>query len=707
MTTVEQRIAPPERAGGQGIDRNQEESGNRAIIALLTDPVRGEQIDLVITHRRDTEPGDVAPLSPSIPQDEREAAPATGSYEVWAKRGMVRFVRSFAPEGGYAYRVVEQIDENPIADQDPTLLATKAEEMEAAASFDSPSASLRAAQDERTPLEPSKAFIEPEQLSYPLAYERIAQLFDSPNAPDIVISPKSYAFGRQPGQHGALDIIQSRAPLVFSGPGVAEGETDVICSHVDVTPTLAKLLGLPLIDGKDSSGRTSTERGVPPDVYLKRQDGKVIEDVLQEGERPERVYIFLLDGLSNTELKERLEHDRESIPNLARIIERGVTFRYGTFATFPTITWPSHNALGTGAWCGHHDVVNPTYYLRETRRVVTPQGSVWETEDYLSDGVETLFEAIHREFGRWDASTGEGVVTASLNEPCGRGALHATLERRMLMDGERLREVAREHKGDTNPRWKEEGQEGVYRYSGTDIQALAQSLILFDPDSGAAPEETAEAGKPRLPDEGAQAQPPPVFTYHESSLTDAVGHDYGPHHEAMLDALVETDRRIGKILAVLDRRGLFDSTLFVITADHGMAQTDIELAADPAQAVIDAGMKAVVTSPLIYLLDMEVTVEHSADGRTVNVTVLENDADARGEKPPVDGAQVEVIAPHARVLARAKTDAFGVAGLPLPVGEDPTSLIVRVEHERFNTRHLRLDGTNVAEDPRSHLYGGA
>ena len=59
-----------------------------------------------------------------------------------------------------------------------------------------------------------------------------------------------------------------------------------------------------------------------------------------------------------------------------------------------------------------------------------------------------------------------------------------------------------------------------------------------------------------------------------------------------------------------------------------MAQTDIELAADPAQAVIDAGLKAVVTSPLIYLIDMDVAVEHSADGRTVNVTVLENDEDA-------------------------------------------------------------------------------
>jgi hypothetical protein len=155
-------------------------------------------------------------------------------------------------------------------------------------------------------------------------------------------------------------------------------------------------------------------------------------------------------------------------------------FRYGTFATFPTITWPSHNALGTGAWCGHHDIVNPTYYLRETRQVVTPQGSIWETEKYLADEVETLYEAIHRNSGKWDPSTHKGVITASLNEPCGRGATHATLERRLLIDGVRMRDVARENRGDTNPRWKEEGQESVYRYSGTDIQGLTQSLMLFD-----------------------------------------------------------------------------------------------------------------------------------------------------------------------------------------------------------------------------------
>jgi hypothetical protein len=657
MTTTEsaRRRTPPERLAGQGLDPNQEESGNRAIVALLTDGTHGET-DWVATYRYET---DV------------DGAPGAGAYEVWSLRGMVRFWRFLAEGGGYGYEVIEQAGENPIANQDPTAVATIAEEVEAA---------------EKSGLyagDPNRSFIEPHALSYPLAYERIAQLFDSPNAPDLAVNPKCWQFARQPGQHGAADVVQSRAPLVFSGPGVrGGGVTETLCAQVDVAPTLARLLGMPLIDGMDSTGRTSSERGVAPDVYLRRQDGKPIDEIIDGGAQPDRVYIFLLDGLSNTELKERLEKDRESIPNLTRLIERGLMFNYGTTVNFPSITWPSHNALGTGAWCGHHDIVNPTYYLREKSETVTPQGMIWETGKYVTGDVETLYEAVHRVFGKWDGTGGE--VTASINEPCMRGAGHSTLERRLMIDIDRLQELTRLHRDDTNPRWAADGQEDVRRYSYTDIQGTAQAMMLFS----------------------AENQPPPKFTYHEFSLTDAVGHDYGPHHQAVLDAMVETDKRIGKILGVLDARGLFDSTLFVITTDHGMAPIDVERAADQTQAVLEAGLKAVCTAPLVYLLDMDVTIDPSPDGRTASVTVLANDADERGERPPVEGADVQVISHQGHAIAETKTDAFGVCGLPLPAGEDPAHLILRVEHERYNTRHLRLDGSNVVEDIRQRLYGG-
>ena len=664
MTTVEQKIAPPERFGGQGLDHNQEESGNRAIVALLTDASHGHLTDIVATYRHG-------------PPDE-DGVPSPGAYEVWAQRGMVRFRRFYDPNGGYGYEVIEQVGENPVGNQDPTALATLAEELEAGA------------KSGFSGTDPAKAFVEPQNLSHPLAYERIAQLFDSPNGPDLVVSPKSYAWGRQPGQHGSIDVVQSRAPLVFSGPGIRPGTTDALCAQVDVAPTLAKLLDFPLIDGMDSTGRTSNERGSAPDVYLKRQDGKIIDSLLDtddNGElrtKPERVYIFLLDGLSNTELKERLEHDRESIPALSRLIDAGSMFEYGTIVNFPSITWPSHNALGTGTWCGHHDIVNPTYHLRETKETITPQGMLWGTGHFLGDGAETFYEAVHRVRGKWDPATKQGAVTASINEPCSRGAGHATLERELLVSAEAIRAVVHENKEDTNPRWKAEGHEELYRTSGGDMQGMAQALLLFDNDE----------------------IPPPTFTYHEFSLTDSVGHDYGPHSDGIRDALIETDKRLSKILSLLDRKGLFDSTLFVVTTDHGMAPIDTDLAADQVQAVPNAGIKSVVTAPLVYLIDMDISVAAAPDGRTVRVTVIDNDGNASGEKAAVGGARVEVSL-GARVVAESKTDAHGVAGLPLPADLDPVDLVVTVHHDDFNTRHLWLNGENVVDDPRQRLYGNS
>jgi hypothetical protein len=97
--------------------------------------------------------------------------------------------------------------------------------------------------------------------SYPFGYERIAQLFDSPHAPDLIVSPKDWAFGIQPGTHGALHVRQARAPLGFAGAGVVAGLHDRAARAIDIAPTLLAALKFPKIDGADASGRTSSQRG--------------------------------------------------------------------------------------------------------------------------------------------------------------------------------------------------------------------------------------------------------------------------------------------------------------------------------------------------------------------------------------------------------------------------------------------------------------
>jgi hypothetical protein len=645
-------ILGPERLQGQGLDPHQYESGDRAILALLSDPEVRDQVDLVITWRAG-------------------AAPAEGAYEVWARRGMVRFRRVLHQDGSIAYPVVEVVGENPVADQDPHALRSVAEECRAAR------AGGFAAED------PARRFIAPEQQSYPFAYERIAQLFDSPNAPDLVISPKDWCFGIQAGTHGALHVRQARAPLWLAGRRVRAGVHDLAARQVDIAPTLLAALDFPHVDGADASGRRASERGVPADVYLRRQDGRVLEEVLEFGAKPpNRLYVLILDGIHSTTLEERLEQHPEGLPHLRRLRDRAAVLASGSIVNFPSITWPSHTTLGTGAWCGHHDVVNPSYYLRDKRETVSPQGQQVRTEGFVGAQVETLYEAFHR-------VQGSDALTASIHEPLGRGADHAVLEGRNLGHRPRLKALTREFAVDCDSRWEKEGFDAVARESVLDNRGVAQAVELFTRDD----------------------LPPPSLVVHELALTDGAGHDYGPHHEGLHAALEESDRRIGRILELLEACGLLDETLIVVTADHGMAPQDVSLRANPTRHVQRIGMQGVVSAPMIWLRDLRVEVERAADGRTGRVLVADNDALPNGERPPVEGAQVRLEAHgpdvdgRPQALVAGRTDAGGIFGFATPAEIASAHLAVVIRAEGFNPRRLLLDGHSLRTDLRAALYG--
>src|ERR1700735_1519075 len=582
--SVKLREHGPERRGGQGLDSHQYDSGDATLLALLAESPAADNVDLAITWRAD-------------------------AYEVWSRRGMIRFKRFADERGALSFEVVEQIGENPIANQDPFIVSTIDEELDAAGRSGN-----------RTN-DPNRAWFEPHVLSHPYAYERIAQLFDSPRAPDVVVSPKAYAWGIQPGQHGALDVVQCRAPLVFSGPGVRQGLFKLNARQVDVAPTIARIAGLPKIAGLDASGS-------PAEVYLKRQDGSPLDEIIESTPTPpKRVYMILLDGMSHSELRHQLEHNRGAIPNLAGLVERGAMLSHGSIVNFPSITWPSHSTILTGAWCGHHDVVNPTFHLREHRETVPIQGNVFDGERYLSPDVETLYEAFKR-------VGGEGTITASIHEPQGRGADHAVFERRIVGDKVRLRALTAEMASAVSARRASDNMPAMTREEVVDIRGMAQVINLF--------EHCGDNDKA------------PVFVAHEFVLTDGAGHDYGPHHEGLREALYPPDKRIGAVRELLRTRGLLESTLFIVTSDHGMAAQRVELKANPAREPQRAGIEGVYAEAMIYLRDLRVEIERARDHRSIAVTVLDNDALPDGEYPPLAGARVTI---HGRgaVIAESRT----------------------------------------------------
>ncbi|MBW2382302.1 MAG: alkaline phosphatase family protein [Deltaproteobacteria bacterium] len=649
MSTSSQ-ILGPERQRDQGLGAAQAESGARAILSLLTNPVIGPQVDLIATYRHQTDDAD-------------------GAYEVWSARGMVRFQRVIGADGGLDFEVLEIVGQNPIQDQDPDALRTLAAERHAA------EASGFQADD------PRRRFIAPEHQSHPFAYERIAQLFDSPHAPDLILSPCDWSFGLQKGQHGGLHVRQSRAPLWIAGRGVVPGIHDLAARAVDLAPTLLSALGFPAIDGRDATGRTSSERGVAPDVLLRRQDGEVLEVLLDRAPEPPRyLYIFLLDGLHPTELEDRLENDADALPNLRRLRERAAVLASGSIVNFPSITWPSHTTIGTGAWCGHHDVVNPSYYLREKRETISPQGQQLETEGFSSRDVESIYEAFRR-------VRGSDCLSAAIYAPFGRGADHAVLEGRNLCDRGHLRALNNELARDQDPRWHEEGCADAQRESTLDTRGVAQIIDLFRRDDVRSPD----------------------LVFHELILTDGVGHEYGPHSDGLRSALDESDRRIGRVLNLLDEEGRFEDTLFVVTADHGMAPQDTTLRANPARHVLEAGLSAVVHDNMIWLLDLQIEIERAPDGRTARVFVRDNDALPSGAHPPVEGARVDLFqhrdARTPERLARGRTGPGGVYGFSTPAEIPSSQLVLDISADGYNRRRLHLDGQSMVPDLRAILYG--
>src|SRR5205807_5296526 len=111
--------------------------------------------------------------------------------------------------------------------------------------------------------------------------------------------------------------------------------------------------------------------------YLAEQDGTVRDDVLDVGAgRPRHVVGFLFDG-TNPNVLYAMAASGEA-PNVARLIEMGTAFGHGAMAGLPTVTLANHTSILTGAYPGHHGILNNAWYDRATQQqVITNSPATW------------------------------------------------------------------------------------------------------------------------------------------------------------------------------------------------------------------------------------------------------------------------------------------------------------------------------------------
>jgi phosphonoacetate hydrolase len=382
-----------------------------------------------------------------------------------------------------------------------------------------------------------------ERNSYPLAYPRLASLFAAAAAPDIAVVHTGAHFwpdrDGHAGEHGSLNVVQSRAPLLLSGAGVtARGMLPHSARVVDVGPTLAWLAGAPL-------------------ASLTDMDGHALVDVLVAETR--HVVGLLWDGCNSNSLYALAKAGE--LPNVARLLSRGCAFVGGAIAEFPSVTLVNHTSALTGVGPGRHGIVNNAYFDRATAaQRLTNDARTWHRwAEWLSPGVRTVFERV------------DG-TTACVNEPADAGANYSTFDLvrgggssdgaasmdDMLPDPRKDAHATQEHV---------EGRKDYAWSSSVDAIGLEQVLGLWP----------SRAEAPRL-------------MWWNTLLTDTGHHAGGPHSAVAHAAMRDADARLGVFLEHLDQIGALESTTILLTSDHGSEGADPSCRGDWDEPLRDAGI---------------------------------------------------------------------------------------------------------------------
>ncbi|TAL20781.1 MAG: nucleotide pyrophosphatase, partial [Frankiales bacterium] len=359
--------------------------------------------------------------------------------------------------------------------------------------------------------------------SYPFAAARLHSLFRDPRAPDLaVVHTGRHCWterGGHLGEHGSLNGLQSRAPLLLSGPGVqASGVVDAVARTVDVAATLAHLTG----------------------GSYDEMDGRPV-DLVTPG--APHVVGLLWDGAPSADLV-ALAQDG-TLPHVARLLARGCALRGGAIAEFPSVTLVNHTCALTGVGPGTHGIVNNAYFDRvQGEQVVTNHSVSWHrAAEWLRPGVRTVWERLPA-----------GALGACINEPMDRGATYSTfaLVRESGSAGSgSISDFLPPAADDAHATQEHVAANGDYAW-GTQVDAIGLVQVLD------------------LWREGT----PPALTWWNTTLTDGAHHAGGPGSAIARAGLVDADRRLGVWLDLVEARGLLDDVVVLLTADHGMQGAD-------------------------------------------------------------------------------------------------------------------------------------
>ncbi len=409
--------------------------------------------------------------------------------------------------------------------------------------------------------------------AYPYAASRILSLFADPSrSPDVAVihAPRHFfpEQGGHVGEHGSLDVIQSRAPLLLSGRGVrARGMVDAHARLIDVGPTLAALSGVPAKVLSDGEGDAL--------------DGRVLTAYLDdEALAKPKVIGILWDGAHCGDLLHLAESGE--LPGIARLITNGVAFRGGAVAQFPSITLTNHTSILTGLGPGRHGVLGNVFYDRATgERVVPNDASTWHrSAEWLRPAVRTVFEMVNSVVPQRSSPR-----TACINEAVDRGADYSTMAK--------IRESGSSSGAAGLDDQLPDAHASLHLH---DVTHLKDSYYSWGT-------QVDDLGLQQMRELWVSPEAAPTMTWWSCVVSDAGHHAGGPRSKIARDSLRDSDSRLLSFLEHLDTLGVTDDVSFLLTADHGFEQSDATVTGSWAPALEALGIPLRDEGPgFIYLL---------------------------------------------------------------------------------------------------------
>ncbi|MSP93384.1 MAG: alkaline phosphatase family protein, partial [Myxococcales bacterium] len=273
---------------------------------------------------------------------------------------------------------------------------------------------------------------------------------------------------------------------------------------------------------------------------------------------PARTHVLVvsLDGLGWTGFQEL----RASMPTLTSLAKRG---GHGPLTpVFPTMTWPAHVTLVTGATPAQHGVVGNRWWDRATRKGV----ETWQLQGRDAVRLPTVMDRAHAagiEVGAllWPATSNAPSIRWNLPEVYGQDEFEAAA-------APELREELRQA-GLPMDEWRRVG---------------ADELFLLDSFVRDAAVHLIEKRAPRL------------LLVHLVSH-DTAQHQFGPNSRPALWTARLVDQVLADLLAAYTRKGLLDQTDVLVVSDHGFVATNRYAA--PAAALRACGLSLATTGVAI------------------------------------------------------------------------------------------------------------